>query len=123
MEPRASRRRPAAASRRQPKASSDHLNPRSHEGEGDRPPTGARQGGGIAIALFSEPCRGTHGEKAPVMLLGVKVGADEEPTLLGVDASGQPRWFTFPEVTFDWRWSTELGRWADLEELVNPQAL
>lgn len=123
MEPRASRRQLAAASRRQPKASGDAPSQCSQEGEGDRPPTGARQGGGIAIALFSEPCRGTLLDLAPVMLLGVKVGATEEPTLLGVDASGQPRWFTFPEVTFDWRWSHELGRWADLEELVNPQAL
>jgi hypothetical protein len=96
MEPHASRRRLEAASRRQPTVSSS------------------------AIALFAEPCRATHLETGPVMIIWVEVGGANEPTLLGVDAGGQPRWFTFTEVTFDWRWSPELGRWADLEELVNP---
>jgi hypothetical protein len=54
------------------------------------------------------------------MILGIKVSANAEPTIFGIDADGHPRWLGFAEVTFDWRWSSELGRWADLEELTDP---
>jgi hypothetical protein len=108
MGPRSSRGQPQPAHRLEPPA-----------GRADRPARVGR-GVGIAIALFAEPCRGTHSEKAPVMLLGVAVNPTEEPLLFGVDSDGHPLWFTFPEVTFDWRWSPELDRWADLDELVNP---
>ena len=71
------------------------------------------------LALFPEPVRGTHASDARLMILHLRVGPGAEPTLLCVGSNGRPGWFPLGEVTFDWRWSDELGRWADLAELVD----
>jgi hypothetical protein len=83
---------------------------------------GADADAASALALFPEPIRGTHVSEARLMILGLTVGPGEEPTLLCVDADGRPGWFPLGEMTFDWRWSDELGRWADLEELTRAGA-
>jgi hypothetical protein len=75
-----------------------------------------------SIALFSEPIRGTDTLGDPVMILGLMVDGEAEAVIFGVSPGGRPAWWPFCEISFDWRWSPELGRWADLEELVNPDA-
>jgi hypothetical protein len=79
---------------------------------------GADTGAASALALFPDPIRGTHASDAPLMILGLTVGPGAVTTLLCVGTDGRPGWFPFGDVTFDWRWSDELGRWADLEELM-----
>jgi len=75
-----------------------------------------------SIALFSEPIRGTDTQGNPVMILGLMVG-EVEAMIFGVNPEGRPTWWPVPEITFDWRFSEQLGRWADIEEIVYPQAL
>jgi hypothetical protein len=75
-----------------------------------------------ALALFAEPIRGTHASDARLMILGLTVGPGAVTTLLWVGTDGRPCWFPLGDVTFDWRWSDELGRWADLEDLTRAGA-
>jgi hypothetical protein len=75
-----------------------------------------------ALALFPEPIRGTHAQGAPLMILGLTVGPAAVTTFLCVGTDGRPCWFALADVTFDWRWSDELGRWADLEEITRAGA-
>jgi hypothetical protein len=73
--------------------------------------------GASSLALFSEPARGTHVTQGRLMILGILLRVGDEPMILAVDQDGHPAWCDLDDVTFDWRWSPELGRWADLEEL------
>ena len=122
MEARASQGRPRPAHSRQPEVSTFPAKPPTKSGTvgpADRP-ADAQRVGGTAIALFAEPVRGTPASGPPVMILGLDVATTEEPAIFGVDAEGRPKWWILAEITFDWRWSVRLGRWADLEEIIRP---
>lgn len=77
---------------------------------------------GTIPALFSEPARGTHVTGEPVMILGFDADTEGEPLILGINAEGKIRYYPTDTITFDWRWSPKLGRWADLEELSGEPA-
>ena len=73
----------------------------------------------IGFALFTEPVRGTLKDGTPVMILGVQAVESDDDYVFGVDGDGNPGWWKLEMLTFDWRWSPGLGRWADLEEIEN----